>query len=56
MSAPKYCACGRKILVFINRRRNPNARTRGLRRGRRIPDHDLCNECWRRLTHVGVRA
>lgn len=56
MKAPKVCECGRKILVFINRSRNPNARVRGLDRGRTLKDHDMCAECWRALTRTGVRA
>lgn len=56
MTTPKYCECGRKILVLINRRLNPKARVRGLAHGRTLKDHDMCADCWRRITHAGVRG
>ena len=45
MTAPRYCQCGRKILVTFHPTRNPKS-AKGVRTS---PDHDLCRECWRRL-------
>ena len=49
-ASPKYCECGRKIVVPV-RKRMQGGRVmagRAARKGR-LPKHDLCRACWKAL-------
>lgn len=51
MTAPKYCECGKKIIVVPHPKRNPHSKKNT---AVRMKDHDLCRECWRNLLKLGA--